>query len=717
MKRFFLLPVAVVLLVLLYVDYQNDSNPGTRLFSNLRSPESINDIRTYAFKPDQLSLTFDAKKDAHLSIPFTARTTFWKRLRIDFSQLLGIKSVTVFYRFEGDPGYPPDQKLKRRITGKNKYSYDFLLPPGDYTHLRIDLDGYSSNAAVTIRDLRLLDFSAIFYTGSYFHLLTLAILALLIFPGAMLYSLSVDRSRADSETNLLMFFTLSIGFYLILYGVLECSHRLAVNAHVWVGMSFLVLLSILALLLLWTNRLPILLRLLAAEKKAWIAAAALSVICGILVTGFVRNPFSFDSINWDTIDGEVVFSHFTGHDNMFQYVNGMAIADNEPFTKYYEHGKLMAGVQDREILAGVVYSVFRTLMSAVSPSMGRSYLAYTLFGLCMNMMVVFPLIVLLRRYFRHTSEYLFILLLSLNTFVLANLYFTWFKFSGAALFVSGTLLLLRERKSLSSWLFAGIAFGLASNMHAGNALGIPLIFLLITYLNYREDGLLARTTLAFPLLLFTVFVLVNMPWTVVKSLFYPDSHILFKHHYLPGSTSDQSLFSAATTFFGNHPPAEQLRYRLLNLYDSLRFAEFHKIFINFDKETTNQLFYRWSSSEFSFFSIAIYPMLLIALINRAILRLKAGHAASIPANPVIAPQRQEFTAIMATSFLTVVCLILLSYHDYPDVNFHLPMGIILILMTLLVGYNMKSGRLSSCLLLAYGCLATWRTGSLFLHFL
>ncbi len=525
------------------------------------------------------------------------------------------------------------------------------------------------------------------------------------------------------------------------------------NPRVWVSLSFLALLSILVLLLSWTNRMAILLRLLAAEKKAWIAAAALSVICGILATGFVREPFSFDSINWDTIDGEVVFSHFTGHDNMFQYVNGMAIADNEPFTKYYEHGKLMAGVQDREILAGVVYSVFRTLMSAVSPSMGQSYLAYTLFGLCMNLMVIFPLIVLLRRYFRHCSEYLFILLLSLNTFVLANLYFTWFKFSGAALFVSGTLLLLRERKSLASWLFAGIAFGLATNMHAGNALGIPLIFLLIIYLNYREDGLLARTTIAFPLLLFAVFVLVNMPWTMVKSLSYPDSHILFKHHYLPGSTSDQSLFSAATTFFGNHPPAEQLRYRLLNLYDSLRFAEFHKIFINFGKETTNQLFYRWSNSEFSFFSIAIYPMLLIALINRAILRLKAGYAdADAPSRPVRSSPRtgrnsppswryrfiravcackildglgrmvsdlylRPFPLQLSTPSITTLIVIFTAYGHYLISCMSGP--------PLLVGYNMKSGLSSPtagpsilsvpyshnypicCGTAFYGCLAAW----------
>jgi hypothetical protein len=716
MKRFIFLPVAVAIIVLLYFDYQHYTDSGERFFDNLRSPETASFINDYSFKPDQLSLTCNSQKDANFSVPFQIRTGFWKRLRVDFSQLRGIKSITVFYRFEGDPGFPADQKQKHRVTGQNKYSYDFLLPPGDYSHLRFDFDGYRVDANVGIKDLRLLEYSAFFYTGSYFHLLTLVILALLIVPGTMMYSMFTGNQKTDSDTNLLLFFCLSIIFYLVLYLVLEASHRLDFDPRIAVGSSLLLLLAAMILILAMMQKLRTPLRLLWDERKVLLSAAALSVLCGILMTGFVRDPFSFDSINWDTIDGEVVFSHFTGHDNMFQYVNGMAIANNEPFSKYYEHGKLMAGVQDREILAGVIYSVFRTVLSAVNPTMGEAYLTYTLVGLCMNLMAIFPLVVLLRRYHRGCSEPLFLLLLVLNTFVLANLYFTWFKFAGAALFVSGTVILLKGRKDLSCWLFAGLAYGLATNMHAGNALGIPLIFLYLIYANYREDGLSARTTIAFPLLLFVVFLLTNTPWSLVKSLYYPDGHVLFKYHYLPGSTADQDLVSALRTFLDTHPPMEQFRYRLTNLYESLRFSEFIKIYEHLNTENLNQLLYRWSNSEFSFFSIAIYPMVLIALFNKASTRLKWRQAAAHP-EPVPAPLQQEITALMTASFATVIGLILLSYHNYPDATFHLPMGIILMILTLLLGYNIRSGPVSICLLAFFGGLAAWRTGSLFLHFL
>lgn len=711
-----LLAGAAVLLALLCIDYRNFVHPSISCFSNLQNPETTHAISTYDFTPDRLALAFNSTNDAFFSFPFAVKLSSWKRLRIHFSQLQGLKYMSVFYRLEGDPGFPKAQTKTQRITGKNKFSYDFLLPPGNYTHLRIDLAGYRPDAKAVIKDIRLLEVSFFFYTGSYFHLLTAAILCLLILPGTMLHALFADRRQAESETNLLLFFALSIAFYLSLYGILEASHYLAADPRVPVSLSLLVLLAALALLLFRTNRLAVLRRLLIAERQSFAAALALSVLCGILLTGFVRDPFSFDSINCDTVDGEVIFSDFTGHDNMFQYVNGTAIANNEPFSTYYADGQLMAGVQDREMLAGVIYAVFRILISAVSQDMGQSYFTYTLVGLCMNIMAIFPLIVLLRRYFGCGREWLFLLLLPLNTFVLANFYFTWFKFAGAALFVSGIVLLLRERKRPLAWLLAGAAFGLATNMHAGNALGIPLIFLLIVFMNAREDGMLSKTAVVLPLLLCIVFVLVNLPWAMVKSLYYPDHHSLFKYHYLPGSTDDQNLFSAAATFFGSHPLTEQLRYRLLNLFRSLRCSEFCAIYSHFWTDSANQLLYRWTNSEFFFFSIAIYPMLTIALINQIAVRLRTRcHASSN--GSIIAPLRQEFAAVMTAAFLTVVSLMLLSYNKCPDCTNHLPMGIILMILTMLTGCNISSGAFSRCLLLIYGSVAAWRTASLFLHFL
>lgn len=706
----FLSAGATILLALLFIDYRNFIQPSISYLGNLQNIETTNSVSRYDFTPEQLSLTFNATNDAFFSFPFAVKLSSWKRLRVNFSKLRGVKYISVFYRLEGNPGFPKDQTITQPISKKNTYSYDFLLPPGSYTHLRLDFDGYRPDAEATITDIQLFEVSFFFYTGSYFHILTAVILCLLILPGMMLHALFADRDQADSATSLLLFFSLSIAFYLLLYGILEASHWLAIDPRIPVSLALLALLAFLALLLFRSNRLALFRRLLISERQSFAAAFLLSVLCGILLTGFVRDPFSFASINWDTVDGKVIFCDFTGHDNMFQYVNGMAIANNEPFAKYYAGGKLMAGVQDREMLAGVIYGVFRVLISAVSQDMGQSYLTYSLVGLCMNIMAIFPLIVLFRRYFGRERQQFLIVMLSLNTFVLSNFYFTWFKFAGAALFVSGIAALLRERKRLWAWLFAGAAFGLGCNMHAGNALGIPLFFLLIVFMNIREEGLLNRSVTIFPLLLCIVFVLVNVPWAVVKALYYPDHHTLLKFHYLPGATLDQDLFSAAVSFFQSHPLPEQLRYRLLNLWDSLRFLDIYNIFCYyFDPAKISKILYRWTDAEFYFFSPAIYPMLTIALISRWVQRRRVS--------PIKGLLRQEFSAVLTVSFLTVGSLILLSYHDYPDAAYHLPMGIILMILTLLTGYSISSGTFSRYLLLAYGSLAAWRTATLFIHFL
>jgi membrane-associated HD superfamily phosphohydrolase len=102
-------------------------------------------------------------------------------------------------------------------------------------------------------------------------------------------------------------------------------------------------------------------------------------------------------------------------------------------------------------------------------------------------------------------------------------------------------------------------------------------------------------------------------------------------------------------------------------------------------------------------------MLTIALISRWVQRRRVS-----PINGLL---RQEFSAVLTVSFLTVGSLILLSYHDYPDAAYHLPMGIILMILTLLTGYSISSGTFSRYLLLAYGSLAAWRTATLFIHFL
>lgn len=136
--------------------------------------------------------------------------------------------------------------------------------------------------------------------------------------------------------------------------------------------------------------------------------------------------------------------------------------------------------EDREMLAGVVYAVFRSMGSVVSPFVGNSFMSYTIFGVAMNLMIIFPVIALIQRYVAIKSELFVILLILLlfgNAVFIVQSSMTWFKFSGAVLFLSSLLVLLRDRQHVATWLFAGFLFGLATNMHTSIAIGIPFYIL------------------------------------------------------------------------------------------------------------------------------------------------------------------------------------------------------------------------------------------------
>jgi hypothetical protein len=420
----------------------------------------------------------------------------------------------------------------------------------------------------------------------------------------------------------------------------------------------------------------------------------------------VKTPFSFESINNNTIDEETVFSNFSGHDNKFQFINGKAIADNEPFSKYYSHQKLIYNVQDREILPGVVYSVYRIVFSTVSRYISESYLTYTLMGLCMNVMVVFPLIVLYRRYFSAKYQYIFIVILSLNTFVLPNYYFTWFKFSGAALFLAGFLILLRGRKKLMSWLAAGILLGLSSNMHAGNAMGIPVLFLWIIYLNAKEDGVFSPTVTIYPLLLTILFGVVNLPWSIVKSLYYPDNYALIRQHFFPGG-NEHGLFANFLSFMKSHPFNAQVEHRMGNFFNSFRFDSIAQLYEIYQEDNINVFVRIWNRKEFFFFALSVYPLALIASLAVAFKRIVSKTRSFIEVSSETS-LRHERLVLFWLSMLIVLGIILLAYDEHPDVNHMLPMGIVLIIHTLLIGISLKSGLIGRMLMFTYAGCSLWR---------
>jgi hypothetical protein len=704
MKR--LLPlVCLILAVLLLQDYSNFNDQGRPLEIS-GQPLAQNGVASTSFSGAGLAVECFPLQDAFIVLPFAEKIAFWKRIQVDLKQLQGILSVDVFYREAGREGF---SKITRKFVGEGEVqSFTWFIPPGEYSQLRIDFDGCLDRAEPVIAAISLKKFSVFFLYELYLYPFAVVIWGILVLPGSLIYTLVAGEREAGATNNLIYFFTNSLVFYLLLYLVQTIAILLGIPATGTVSLAFLLLLGCLIAALALRGRLPLLLTVLKRERKTYLTSLFLVLVCCLFVTQFSEAPFSPDRVNFRTLGGPTIFSEFSAHDNLFQFINGKAIADGEPFSKYYGEKKLLYKVQDRGILPGVIYSVFRTIFSTFNPYIGGSFLTYTLVGLCMNTMVLFPLIVLFRRYCRPRLQTVFVVLLCLNTFVFPNFYYTWFKFSGAALFISGLLILLDSRRGLGNWVAAGLMFGLSSGMHAGNALAVPLVFLWLIWLVIVECGFWSRQALLFPVALVVTFVLANLPWSIVKALYYPDKHILIYQHYLPGKRG-ATLAASARNFFEIHPLREQLEFRLNSLMGSLRLEKIVECYQILRDKGVYKFIQGYNNCQFFYFSFSVLPLLLTGAVGRCFSRLLPGPRVETgqPGGQV-QTGKGEALSLFAVSLFTVLGLIFAAYTGYSDNNHALPTGTVLIIHTLLLAWILNSGMIGYLLLGTYAVFSAWR---------
>lgn len=698
--------VCIIVTFLLAWDYYNFKQEGQSLTQGGITPIQLNSVTSATLSDEGLTVVCDSTNDAFLTLPLLTKNLFWKRLEIDFKQLDGIKAVEIFYKEIDDKGF--SKQSKKYVSSWKEDSFTWYLPPGEYGELRIDFDGYQTETKPIIHDIRVKEFSIFFSCELYLYPLALFILVMVILPGSLIYVLTARNTSDAPRNHLLYFFCNSLIFYFLLYLVEIAAIKTGIPTTTTVTIALTVLLAGMVAAIKIRKRSSLLRSVFRKEKKAFITVAILVLVSCLFATKFSEAPFTYSSVNHNTLDRLTIFSKFSGHDNKFQYVNGKAIADDEPFSKYYSQGRLIYKVQDRGMFPGVIYSVFRTFFTTFSTYIGDSYLTYTLVGLCMNVMVLLPLIVLFRRYFPPKYQNPFVLVLCLNPFVFANLYFTWFKFSGAALFISGILILLYSRKEIGNWIIAGFMFGLASSMHAGNALAIPPMFLWFMGLSIYEFGFWSRQVFIFPIILSTMFVLVNLPWSIVKALNFPDNHALLIQHYFPAKQG-ATLGATIKNFFDTHSLKTQLSFRFGNIVEGLRFGEFSKAFSVLSQKETTQFVRDYNNYQFFFVMFSIVPLVCIGVIGQLFSYIYSTFKKTLISSATINKAlRYEAVTFFSLSFLTIAGLVFIAYTNYPDLNHALPAGPILIVHTLLIGWILQTGRLGHVLLGAYALFSAWR---------
>jgi len=579
----------------------------------------------------------------------------------------------------------------------------FAVEPGVFQGVRLRLTGGGGNIpkpmTATISGAQLSAASWLDRPGG---ALAVALLIALMMVGlGLLLTMIFSRESLSQGDLYARIFPYSILFFLVIYAAqwgLQSSNMFTGVRLLWVWAGVADVLILAAALRMGITGFA---RMLLSMTPAILLYLALVVgLTALLIHGLA---LPIHELDYQWINDGYTYGAFHAHDPVLHYVNGRAIADNEPFTRYYSNRRLLFYVEDRGILPGVMAAVYRQVLGEMIGLAGRSYAAYTFFAIVCNAMLVFPVMAFVRRFMPNRSLLFGVLVVSLNAFVLVNVYLAWFKLAAAALFLSGLLILLSDNKSLRNWLLAGLSWGLAANMHAGAALMIPLFFLWQAFSLLRVRFVKG---LIYPLLLCLIFAGTIAPWSLVKAKYYPDKHALLVSHYLGGRQNPDGLLASAKQLFREVPPQQQLKFRAHRVENALRITEVKQVYQLFRRAGWRAALDEWNLREFRYTAFVVYPFLLFAVLAR-LFRVRDDeeifHAAEHRLE--ISRARIMFWLSVATLFV----LLFLAYGRYdPDLTYHLPMALpVLMVLTAVVAIVHGSRRVRNVF---YGWMifAAWR---------
>lgn len=488
------------------------------------------------------------------------------------------------------------------------------------------------------------------------YLATAALLPLALWlPGVLLFVLVHPPGRrtltelaayAWIDATLLL-----LGLFLLQDVVLErlCGVRTGRDFALlaWAGTSI-----VLALGVVRRGRVRELGALLRQAGGLALAHVAVVVWLAALAGADLRAPLR--DLTWGHVAHEKTFGTYHTHDNYFQFVNGRALANREPFERYYADGALVYPVTSREMLPGALYAELRWLVRAVARRWEDSFGLYLLFGIAYNATIVFALDALRRRLALRLPLWGIVLLVASTSSFLVHGYFTWFKLAGAAFFLSGVVAAL-EARGPAGWAWTGLLWGLAGNMHPGNNLAVP--FFLAGFAVATRDGARAARLTAWT---GATFALTLLPWQLVKALWFPPEFVMIADHYLNGLRGD-TLAATAATFVTTTPVAEQLQHRARSLVVALRLREVAELAWPWLSATWTEWGVRVAQYRFQYAAIMLYPVAALALLAR----LRSDARAGTP----------PAARLAALSLVTLVVLIALHFSVmFADVTAHLPLG-------------------------------------------
>lgn len=560
-------------------------------------------------------------------------------------------------------------------------SYDFALPNQQYDAIIIEFYPSGGRRSVLVRHIEIVPSTWIDYRVIP-YLLTLSFSLALFVPGALIYALFAKKESEPAIFQVL-FFLLSLGFLVVVYAMFHVIARVDFeNKELITTAIFFVLLGLLGALVVTLKRGDVLLTSISSSRYELLFFLFASIVLCYLTVK--ETPLPVQNFDYRSISGPKTFDAFRAHDPQFQYVNAKALANAEPFQKYYgdEHNRRLFYLpQERQMLAGVAFAVLRTVIATASYELSDSFVAYALFGIVCNLMILFPLLALARRFIPERNAYLVFIFVALNACIIGNIFLSWFKLSGAALFLSGVYIMQQPRETIAKWATAGALFGAATNMHAGNALGIPLIFLWFTYRVAKQRGWKDPKWIAGPASLVGAFWLLNIPWSVIKRVYFTETHTLLKEHFLGGIYHPDGVWASVKLFFQTYPLGEQVAFRLVKMTQALQLETLGTLAELLTSGEIEEFFKHWNGAEFSRLAILFYPITLFFLVNWLITTLGRGPTTAPESGDDIDNNRK---ALFVLSGFTIVSLVIARYGRYAsDITYFHPLGVILLLLLFL----------------------------------
>ncbi len=554
-------------------------------------------------------------------------------------------------------------------------SYDFLLPSQAFDVVRLvffPAPG-AERPEVVIDRLEI--------TGTVWedllivpYLVALVLLLLLIVPGLGLVA-ALCRNLQPGLRGVLLLFPAAMVFWILVYFIFFLL-RSVFPSQVGILFPGLVFVSLLVLIVpAW--------RSLVGEAELR-KVVLFFVVSGLLLTHVMikDTPLPEQNFNYNSVSGPKTFWAFWALDNYFPYVNSRALARNESFAKYYGppgHPALFYQPEDREMASGAMYAAIRTILKPVSSLLADSYITFASFALFCNLMVVFPMWLLMKRYLPDRNPLPVLLATAATAFFVGNLFMAWFKMAGAALFLCGLAWWLIDKGKYRWWL-AGTIFGLATNMHASLAMGLPVLFIWFVSrdLPWRKSSLSEWGHRLFgPLQFILVFTLINMPWAIIKLLYFKPSTVLLQQMFLNGEDHPNGLWATMRLFFEHNPLAGQLHYRLQQMADSLQLVNWSGIFSHLSSNYFEGL-RLWNLFEFDHLSMLFAPLLVFLLLQELWFRLYPSSM------PIALSYTREQKQLLSVCMISTLLLLFLGYGAPPDINYHNPMAILVLAYMLLV---------------------------------